>query len=198
MRRMLGLLCCAAVVLVVGLEAKIKVRAEPDPDYDFATVKTWMWDPDAGDVMMARTQSDDPAALKARVDPMIRKYVEQEMTKKGLRVAAAGATPDVFLHYYVLVTISANGQYAGQFLPAVPYWGLPPFNPGTTALNVATKGSLVLDALLPGAAGERKVVWRGLAESTVADDDPQPKRESRLREASAELVKRFPLTKKKK
>jgi hypothetical protein len=198
MRRIVGLLCCVAMVLVVGLEAKIKVRAEPDPDFDFATVKTWAWDADAGDVMMARTQSDDPAALKARVDPMVRRYVESEMTKKGLKVAPAGTTPNVFLHYYVLVTISATGQYAGQFLPAVPYWGLPPFNPGTTALDVATKGSLILDALLPGAAGERKVVWRGLAESTVADDDPQPKREARMREAVAELVKRFPLTKKKK
>ena len=198
MRRTLGLLCCIAIVFAVSLEAKIKVRAEPDPDFDFATVKTWAWDADAGDVMMARTPSDDPAALKARVDPMVRKYVEAEMTKKGLKVAPAGTTPDVFLHYYVLVTISATGQYAGQFLPAVPYWGLPPFNPGTTALDVATKGSLVLDALLPGRPGERKVVWRGLAESTVADDDPQPKREARLREASAELIKRFPLTKKKK
>jgi len=198
MKRTLGLLYCVAVLLVVAVEAKIKVRAEPDPEFDFAQVKTWAWDADAGDVMMARTQSDDPAALKTRVDPMIRKYVEQEMTKKGLRAPAAGAAPDVFLHYYVLVTINATGQYAGQFLPAVPYWGLPPFNPGTTALDVATKGSLILDALLPGAVGERKVVWRGLAESTVADDDPQAKRESRLREASAELIKRFPLTKKKK
>jgi hypothetical protein len=198
MRRMLGLLCCVSILLVVSLEAKIKVRAEPDPNYDFATVKTWMWDADAGDVMMARTQLDDPSALKARVDPLVRKFVEAEMVKKGLRVAAPGATPDVFLHYYVLVTINVSGQYAGQFLPAVPYWGLPPFNAGTTALEVATKGSLVLDALLPGAVDTRKVVWRGLAESTVADDDPQAKRESRLREASAELVKRFPLTKKKK
>ena len=198
MKRILSLLCAVAIVLVATVEAKIKVRAEPDPEFDFATVKTWSWDADAGDVIMARTPSDDPAALKARIDPMIRKFIEQEMTKKGLRAAAAGATPDVFLHYYVLVTINATGQYAGQFLPAVPYWGLPPFNPGTTALDVATKGSLIVDALLPGAAGERKVVWRGLAESTVADDDPQPKRESRLREAAAELVKRFPLTKKKK
>ena len=198
MRHALAILAGIVLCLTVAAEAaKIKVRAEPDPAFDFATVKTWAWDANAGDVMMARTQSDDPAALKARIDPLIRKFVEAEMTKKGLRVAAPGATPDVFLHYYVLVTISANGQYPGQFLPAVPYWGLPPFNAGTTALEVATKGSLVLDALLPGAVDARKVVWRGLAESTVADDDPQPKREARLREASAELIKRFPLMKKK-
>jgi len=127
------------------------------------------------------------------VDPLIRKYVEEAMTKKGLRPAASGAPSDVILRYYVLVTISATGQYMGQFLPAVPFWGLPPFNSGTTSLDVATKGSLVLDAMLPGAVGERKVIWRGLAESTVADNDAPAVREARIRDASAELVKRFPL-----
>ena len=39
----------------LSLEAeKIKVRAEPDPTFDFATVKTWAWDDEAGDVLMAR------------------------------------------------------------------------------------------------------------------------------------------------
>jgi len=85
----------------------------------------------------------------------------------------------------------------GQFLPSVPYWGLPPFAPATTSLNAVTKGSLVLDAMLPGKVGERRVVWRGVAQSTVKDDDSEAVREARLREASAELVKRFPVKKKK-
>ena len=39
--------------------------------------------------------------------------------------------------------------------------------------------------------GERRVIWRGVAESTVADGDAPNVREARLREASSELVKRF-------
>jgi len=196
MKRTLTALLCLCLVASVEA-AKMKVRAEPDPTFDFSTIKTWAWDADAGDVMMARTATDDPAPIKQRIDPLIRKFVEAEMAKKGLTVATTG-TPDVQLHYYVLVTISTNGQYMGQFLPAVPYWGLPPFAPATTALEVATQGSLVLDALLPGKADQRRVVWRGIAQSTVEDADSDSVRQARIQKASTELVKRFPLTKPKK
>jgi hypothetical protein len=67
----------------------MKVKAAPDPTFDFATVHTWAWDADAGDVIMARTASDDPAPVKARVDPLIRKYVEGAMAKKGLTDSSA-------------------------------------------------------------------------------------------------------------
>ena len=193
MKKTLAALLCAASV--VALEAaKIKVKAEPDPTYDFSTVRTWAWDAE-GDVIMARTPTDDPVALKARLDPLIRKYVAAEMAKRGLAVAT-GAPPDVHLHYYVLVTVASSGQEMGQFLPAVPYWGLPPFAPATQSLNIVTRGSLVLDAMQPGLVGDRKVVWRGIAESTVEEGTTDAKREERIREASAELVKRFPLKKK--
>jgi len=197
MRHVVAVLAC--VCLAATLEAaKIRIKAEPDPAFDFATVKTWAWDADAGDVIMARTQQDDSAPLKARIDPVIRKYVEAAMVKKGLAVAPAGTTPNVHLHYYVLVTISSSGQYMGQFLPSVPYWGLPGFSAGAaTSLSVATKGSLVLDAMLPGAAGERKVIWRGIAESTVEETDSAAVRDERLRDATAGLILKFPLKKKK-
>jgi len=176
--------------------AKINVRAEPDPSFDFKAVRTWAWDADAGDVFMARTPKDDPAALKERIDPLIRKYVEAEMRKKGLQPAAAGATPDLQLHYYVLITINQTGQTMGQFLPAVPYWGLPPFAPATQALEVVTKGSLVLDALRPGQVGNRAVVWRGVAESTVNFTDTEKSRNERIQSASEALIKYFGLKKK--
>jgi hypothetical protein len=196
MRQLLTAVLCLSLFAVLEA-AKIKVKAEPDPTFDFAAVRTWQWDADAGEVIMARTPSDDPAALKARVDPMIRKYVAAAMVKQGLTVAASG-TPDIHLHYYVLVTIGSSGQYMGQFLPTVPYWGLPAFSYGAaTSLSVVTKGSLVLDALLPGAAGERKVIWRGIAESTVGDGDSPSAREARIRDAAAGLVEKFPLKKKK-
>ena len=196
---MTAVLCVAfalVVTFVTGLEAaKIKARAEPDPTYDFGTVRSGAWDPDGGQVILARTPHDDPTALKARIDPLIRKNVEAEMTKRGL--ALTTGTPDVVLHYYVLVTIDQNGQFMGQFLPAVPYWGLPPFAPATTSLEIVTKGSLVLDAMLPGTTGNRRVVWRGIAQSTVEDADSDAVREKRIRDAVAELVKRFPQKKQK-
>ena len=191
----------ATLVVAFGIvtavdAAKIKARAEQDPDFDFATVRSWAWDTEAGEVIMARTATDDPAPVKARVDPLIRQYVEAEMTKKKLSLAPA-AQAQVQLHYYVLVTVNTSGHQMGQFLPAVPYWGLPPFAPATTSLNIVTRGSLILDAMLPGTVGDRRVVWRGVAQSAVGENDPAPVREARIREAVSELVKRFPLKKKK-
>jgi hypothetical protein len=183
-------------VAVLEAAPRIKVRAEPDPTFDFATVRTWAWDLDAGDVIMARTQTDDPAALKARVDPLIRKFVAAAMAQKGL-TDATGGEPAVHLHYYVLVTVNTIGQTMGQFLPSVAYWGLPPFTPQTTSLEIVTKGALVVDALLPGTVGERRVIWRGIAQSTLDDTAKDSEREARLKYAADELVKRFPLKKKK-
>jgi hypothetical protein len=86
----------------------------------------------------------------------------------------------------------------GQFLPSVPYWGLAPFTPATTALSVVTRGALVLDGMLPGNVGDRRVIWRGIAQSTVEYDDSDAVREARIRDACGELIKRFPLKKQKK
>ncbi len=195
MKRTIAIVICVCFAAAVEA-AKIKVEAQPDPAFNFDTVHTFAWDADAGDVIMARTATDDPAPLKKRIDPLIRKYVEAELTKKGLALATDG-TPDVQLHYYVLVTVNSSDQFMGQFLPAVPYWGLPAFAPATTSLKIVTKGSLVLDAMLPGTVGERHVIWRGIAQSTVQDDDKDAVRDARIRDASAELIKRFPIPKKK-
>jgi hypothetical protein len=195
-KTLVALLGIGIAVAVLEAAPKIKVRAEPDPTFDFATVRTWAWDVDAGDVIMARTQTDDPAGLKARVDPLIRKFVAGAMAQKGL-TDAAGDQPAVQLHYYVLVTVNTSGQTMGQFLPSVAYWGLPPFAPQTTSLEIVTKGSLVLDALLPGTVGKRSVIWRGIAQSTLDDTAKPAEREARLKYAADELVKRFPLKKKK-
>ena len=195
-KTLVALLGIGMAIAVLEAAPKIKVRAEPDPTFDFATVRTWAWDVDAGDVIMARTQTDDPAALKARVDPLIRKFVAAAMAQKGL-TDATGAQPAVQLHYYVLVTVNTSGQTMGQFLPSVAYWGLPPFAPQATSLEVVTKGSLVLDALLPGVVGDRRVIWRGIAQSTLDDTAKPAEREARLKYAADELVKRFPLKKKK-
>ena len=195
MKTIIRVLLSISLVAVVEA-AKIKIEAQPDPTFDFSTVHTWAWDAEPGDVIMARTAEDDPAPVKKRVDPLIRKFVETEMAKKGLTLATS-STPDVQLHYYVLVTVNASGQHMGQFLPAIAYWGLPPFAPVATSLKIVTRGSLVLDAMLPGKTDERRVVWRGIAQSTVGDADSDAVREARIQGASQELVKRFPLTKPK-
>ena len=194
MKQVLVIVLFSVSIAAVASAAKIKVKAEGDPQFDFSTLRTFAWDDDAGEVIIARRPDDNPAEVKSRVDPLIRRHVAAAMVKKGF--SAADQTPDVHLHYYVLVSLNATDQTMGQFLPAVPYWGLPAFAPATQALTVVTRGSLVLDALLPGTIGERRVIWRGVAQSTVQDTDSDAVRDERIRDAAAELIKRFPLKKK--
>jgi hypothetical protein len=54
-------------------------------------------------------------------------------------------------------------------------------------MELMNKGSLVLDAV----AGD-KVVWRGLAEAKIQMDSDDKKRETLLREAVRDLVRKFP------
>jgi hypothetical protein len=180
---------CAVVVLH---GAKIKTRAESDPKFDFRAVKTWAWHPDgAGDVIMARTSEDDPAPVKKRIEPVFIAAVARELGQRGLTLAEAGQ-PDLKLHYYLLVTVGMDAQVMGQFLPAVPEWGVPPFASATQSLNIVTRGSLVLDA---SSTTLDRVVWRGVAQTDIDIARSETERDTIIRDAARDLVKRIPFKK---
>jgi hypothetical protein len=180
---------CAVVVLQ---GAKIKTRAESDPKFNFSDVKTWAWHPDgAGDVIMARTSEDDPAPVKKRIEPVLVAAVARELGLRGLTLASTGQ-PDLTVHYYLLVTVGMDAQVMGQFLPAVPEWGVPPFTPATQSLNVVTRGSVVLDCVSTALG---RVVWRGVAQTDVDVARSETERDAIIRDAARELVKRIPLKK---
>jgi Domain of unknown function (DUF4136) len=180
---------CAVVVLQ---GAKIKTRAESDPKFSFREVKTWAWDPsETGKVIMARASTDDPAPVKKRVEPVLVAAVARELGLRGLTQASAGQ-PDLMMHYYVLVTVGMDAQVMGQFLPAVPEWGVPPFAAATQSLDIVTRGSVVLDAVSTSLG---RVVWRGVAQTDVDTEQSDAKRDAIIRDAAHELVKRIPLKK---
>jgi hypothetical protein len=184
----LALWLCATVVLQ---GAKIKTRAESDPKFNFSEVKTWAWHADgAGDVIMARASGDDPAPVKKRVEPILVAAVARELGLRGLMLAPAGS--DVTIHYYLLVTAGMETQVMGQFLPAVPEWGVPPFAPATQSLNIVTRGSLVLDCVSTSLG---RVVWRGVAQTDIDTEQSDAKRDALIRDTAHELVKRIPLKK---
>lgn len=165
--------------------AKMKVRVNFDKEFDFKTVRTWAWSQQVGDVMVARTQQDDPVAIRARVEPIIKSEVEGLMPRRGVQVATGA--PDVTLTYYLLLTVGSSTQEMGQFLPSVLAWGLPPFAPATTSYEMVEQGALVLDF-----RASDRVVWRGIAEANIRMDADVQKREGLLREAAQELIKKFP------
>jgi hypothetical protein len=166
--------------------SRVKVRVEYDKTVDFKPLRTWAWNPKfRGDVRTARTAEDNPEAFRQRAEPIIVDAVSKEIPKCGLQPATG--EPDLIVTYFLLLTLSTDAQTVGQFLPATADWGLPLFPPATQSLTVKNKGSLVLDLGM-----KDKIVWRGVADAQldIAVDDK--KRESVLREAVRDLLRRYP------
>jgi|KBSMisStaDraftv2_1062788.scaffolds.fasta_scaffold310338_2 hypothetical protein len=184
------LIVCAVVagVLLAGehLAAKVKVRVDFDKTFAFNKARTWGWSTaGAGQVIVARTPNDDPAAIKQRAEPLVMAAVNTEMPKRGLKYVEQ--SPDLRLTYYVLITIGTSAQTMGQFLPAVTDWGLPPFAPATQSLEYIEKGAMALDLM-----GGDKIVWRGVGEAQIDLDLDQKKRAALIQEAVQKILERYP------
>jgi hypothetical protein len=170
----------------VATTARIKVTVNYDKKFDFKPVRTWAWNPAGpGEVKMARTAEDDPETARQRAEPIIVESVDAELGKRGL--TASPSSPDVTVTYYLLLTTNLTSQTMGQFVSATPEWGLPPFPPATQALKAMNRGSLVLDV-----SAAKEIVWRGVAQADLDMGADAKKRETVLREAVRDLVRRFP------
>lgn len=185
-----GILALTTAVVHAG----IKVKVEFDKAYDFSKVRTYGWHPDgAGEVKLLMREGGDPEQIRARWEPTIKDAVEKELTKRGL-VPATSGVPDLYLNYYFLSGPNSEAQTRGQFIGAIPPWGVPDFEMTTTSLKIFEQGTLILD-LIDGP--KRQIVWRGIGEAKVDRQRTPVEREKRIREAMAELLKKFPPTSKK-
>jgi hypothetical protein len=179
-------LVAAGIAFTAVAAARVDVKVEFDKAFDFNGAHTWAWNPAGpGEVRMARTAEDDPEAMRARAEPVIVEAVTSELSRRGLQPATA--TPDLVVTYYLLLTIGTSAQTLGQFLPATPEWGLPPFAPATQSLEIMNNGSLVLDL-----SAEGRVLWRGVAQAKIKIDSDDKTREALIREAVRDLLRRYP------
>ena len=175
----------AVAVLAEPALARVDVKIDFDKSFNFKAVRTWRFDPAGnGEVKMARTQKDDPDAVKTVVEPIIIDGVNTEMERLKLQKADA---PDLIVRYFLLLSTDQTAQTMGQFLPGTVAWGLPPFQQATQSLKVMNQGALVIDLAAGG-----NVVWRGVAQSRLKPDTDFKKREATLREAVRDLLRRFP------
>src|SRR6476646_1873451 len=162
----LPLLRCPPLLVVVVLAAaaaaapraaKTDITAEFDKTFSVAGLRTWAWHPDgAGEVKMAVSSGDNPQRVAGRVDPIILPAVERELRTRGFTKTDGAA--DLQVHYYVLATVQTSSQYMGQFIAPIPEWGVPPFAPVTTAVEIFPFGTLLIDITSPV---KKAIVWRG-------------------------------------
>ena len=175
-----GILLAAHTVMAV------KVNVEFDKAFAFKDVHSWDWNPiSRGDVFIARTPDDKPENFKKLAEPVILSAVADAMGRTKLPQRADG--PDVTLAYYLVLTAGASAQTMGQFLPTNAHFGIPLFPYSTSSLEIVNQGALVLDFSSKGT-----IVWRGIAHAKVSMDADQKKRESILRDAVQDVLKRFP------
>jgi hypothetical protein len=179
-------LIVALLVLATQAMFAVDVKVQSSMRFDFSKVRTWGWHPDGpGEVRMARSQDDDREAMRKRAEPIIVDSVTMEIGRRGLQ--AATASPDLFVHYYLLLTTTMSAQTLGQFLPTVVDWGVPPFAPATQSLEIMNQGSLVIDLSSNGT-----VVWRGVAQAKLKMDADEKRRTALLRESVRDILKRYP------
>src|SRR5262245_1905738 len=104
------------VALHTAVGARVDVKVGFDKTFDFTAVRTWGWSPQGpGEVKMARTQDDDPAAMHERTKPIVVEAVTAAFQQRGLTPATG--EPDLTVTYYLLLTTSMSAQTLGQFLP---------------------------------------------------------------------------------
>ena len=187
-----GLIVLCGTVIAM---ARADVRAQRDLKFDFTSLQTWTWDANApGDVRVALTAGEKPEPIKEKWEPIIMKAVGEHLVQRGYP-QASGAPPDFRLMYYLFVTMGSSAQQAGQFLPANAEFHMWPITPQTTMVEFYPKGALVVDALSMKTGG---VVWRGVAEAKLQEQDSDIKRTQRLQGVIKDLISRFPQKQQKK
>jgi Domain of unknown function (DUF4136) len=185
------LLVVVVLVAAAGMAldaAKTDITANFDKTFSFAGLRTWAWHPDgAGEVKMAVSSGDNPQRVAGRVDPIILPAVERELKTRGFTKTEGAA--DLQVHYYVLATVQTSSQYMGQFIAPIPEWGIPPFAPITTAVEIFPFGTLLIDITSPA---KKAIVWRGSAQRKIDLEKPDSERRAVLERAIHDLISRFP------
>jgi hypothetical protein len=89
MRRSWAIAACILAAVQIGAAA-VKVHVDLDKTFDFSTVKSWAWSvPEAGRVIVGRTPTDDPEAIRRLAEPVIMDAIVAEMPTRGLTQARA-------------------------------------------------------------------------------------------------------------
>jgi hypothetical protein len=194
--RRLALASALAVVLaVVPLAAGIKVTVQNDKEFNFEGLKTYSWRLDgANPIRILENTLDKPEEVRKNLEPVILAAVDGELAKKGFKRIESGQA-DVYLDYYVLVGPKSESQYHGQFVGAVPAWGLPDFAMSTSAVKIFEQGSLIIDIVSPAL---KQTVWRANAATEMDRRRTSTERAGVINEAASKMFEKFPPKFKKK
>jgi len=179
----------AFVVAGVAFAAGIKVQVQHDKTFDFAGLKTYHWRLEGPNpVRLLQSTEHDPEQIRKNVEPPVLAAIDQALAKRGFKRVPPGES-DLFIDYYVLVGPGVSAQTHGQFVGAIPEWGLPDFAMSTSALKIYMQGSLIVDI---GSVERKSVVWRGYAEAELDAKRTQAQRVKVINDVAEKMLQKFP------
>jgi len=181
-------LAAVAAAAAVSQAGGIKITVQRNKDYQYENRRTWAWDPKEPGTVRVLQAMGDPEKIKAGMEPIIVPAVEQGLAKRGFTQAPADKA-DFHVCYYLLVGPNYTAQYHGQFIGAVPAWGLPDFVQSTSSLKVIDQGSLVVDVT---STELKMVIWRGVAAAEINGRLSGAERQARIEKGVADMLKNFP------
>ncbi len=175
-----------AVALTLGLGAcgGIQVNTDYNPEIDFTRYRTFDWAEGSGGGADAR--------VTELVDQRFRRSVEAELASRGMERVTSGQ-PDVYIGYQVTLDDRVDYQTVNTYYGgAWGYRGVYGGAAGTrTTAREYTIGTLVIDLF---DARQRELVWRGVGEAKVNQDQSRTPQESqeRANQVAMQILEDFP------
>jgi hypothetical protein len=188
-RRLALAVLLALISAGIPLVARAKVKVQEDKTFDFTGLRTYTWRLEGTNpIKLLQSTADDPVEIRKVFEPMILAAVDQELAQKGFTRVSSGEA-DLYLDYYVLIGPGMTSQYQGQFVGAVPAWGLPDFAMSTTSLSIYEQGSILIDV---NSTKLRQLVWRAAADAKVDRSRTQAQRVALVNGVIKDMLKKFP------
>ncbi|CZT31056.1 DUF4136 domain-containing protein [Pseudomonas cerasi] len=186
MFRRIVLLTCA--VLLTACQSN-SINRDFDAQRDFGGYRSWSWKEPA-----VQYQPDNDPRLKSDLtEQRLRQSIGDQLDQRGLRMATAGARPDLKVQAWLIVenrqqTVSTN--YGGGWNPwgGYGYWN-GPMNTETRSVDYKV-GTVQID-MFDGKDG--KLVWRGSTERILNDNAGSPsERDQAMRTTVAKILEQYP------
>ncbi|WP_300731134.1 DUF4136 domain-containing protein [Pseudomonas sp.] len=193
---MLRRIALLSLALLLSACETLQVTHDYNPSVDFAAFKTWAWKDPA-----LQYQPDSPMLKSDLTEQRILQAVSEQLDQRGLRPAATGSKPDLWVQTYLIVAnrqeqVVTNYGYGGPWGgpwagywggPWDPYWGAPVYN--ETRNVVYQVGTLQIDLI---DAKDGRLVWRGSGEKIVNNTPTPAERSQAIREAVTQILSNYP------
>ena len=185
----LAILSCGCSTMQVG--------SDYNPEADFSGMQAYAWSPGPQGV------TDDPRIDDDILEERIRGAIDAQLALQGF-TKASGDAPDFLVGFHAAVSSKLEVTAINQHYGYAPGWGASGFHygggggyrnyvwgwePPSTNVRSFDQGSLIIDVVDPDSD---QLIWRGTAQAEVNFGDDQGKREKRIQDAVAKILKKFP------